>query len=116
LISPIKTIFGDRVHAKIVSSCTVAFVVADIEQTTRDFILKRLTEEVKGHPFAHFVAHLLETMGYRTHTSPEGPDGQPWYRLLDELLEVYLVERALAGQSEFWYIAIEAHVALSHLD
>ena len=30
---------------------------------------------LKGHPFAHFVGHLLNTMGYRTRVSPEGPDG-----------------------------------------
>lgn len=93
---------GQPISPPVVEDETVAFVVADIEKTTRDFILKRLTEEVKCHPFAHFIAHLLETMGYRTRTSPEGPVGQPWYRLLDKLLEVYLVERALAGQSEFW--------------
>jgi restriction system protein len=30
---------------------------------------------LKGHPFADFIAHLLNTMGYRTRVSPEGPDG-----------------------------------------
>jgi restriction system protein len=54
---------------------TVAYVVADIEQTTRDFIIKRLAQQLKGHPFAHFVAHLLEKMGYQTRVSSEGPDG-----------------------------------------
>lgn len=54
---------------------TVAYVVGDIEQTTRDFILKRLSQQLKGHPFAHFVAHLLERMDYRTRVSPEGADG-----------------------------------------
>jgi restriction system protein len=54
---------------------TVAYVVEDIEQNTRDFIVKRLAQQLKGHPFAHFVAHLLEKMGYRTRISPEGPDG-----------------------------------------
>jgi len=29
---------------------------------------------MKGHPFAHFVAHLLGAMGYRTKVSEEGPD------------------------------------------
>jgi len=53
---------------------TVAYVAEDIEQTTRDFILKQLAQELKGHPLAHFVAHLLEAMGYRTRVSPEGPD------------------------------------------
>lgn len=54
---------------------TVAYVVADIEQTTRDFVIKRLAQQLKGHPFAHFVAHLLEKVGYRTRVSAEGPDG-----------------------------------------
>ncbi len=54
---------------------SVAIVAGDIEETTRDFVLKRLAQEVKGHPFAEFVAHLLNTMGYRTRVSPEGPDG-----------------------------------------
>lgn len=54
---------------------TVAAVAEDIEETTRDFVLKRLAQELKGHPFAAFIAHLLNTMGYRTRVSPEGPDG-----------------------------------------
>jgi restriction system protein len=54
---------------------TVHIVAEDIEQTTRDFILKTLAQELKGHPFADFVAHLLNVMGYRTRISPEGPDG-----------------------------------------
>jgi len=54
---------------------TIAVVAADIEQTTHDFIMKRLAQEFKGHPLAQFVAHLLGTMGYRTRVSPEGADG-----------------------------------------
>lgn len=54
---------------------TVAAVAEDIEENTRDFILKTLAQELKGHPLAHFVANLLRTMGYRTRVSPEGPDG-----------------------------------------
>ena len=54
---------------------TVGLVIAEIEQTTRDYILKTLTRELKGHPFTHFVAHLLGTMGYHTRVAPPGPDG-----------------------------------------
>jgi len=54
---------------------TVGRVAEEFEQATRDFILKRLAQELKGHPLSHFVAHLLERMGYRTRISPEGPDG-----------------------------------------
>ena len=54
---------------------TVALVAEEIEESTRDFILKNLSQELKGHPLAEFVANLLNTMGYRTRVSPEGPDG-----------------------------------------
>jgi restriction system protein len=54
---------------------TVNLVAEEIEETTRDFILKQLAQELKGHPFAEFVAHLLGTIGYQTRISPEGPDG-----------------------------------------
>lgn len=65
-IEPIETETEDE---------SVAYVVADIQQTTRDYIIKRLAQQLKGHPFAHFVAHLLGKMGYRTRVSAEGPDG-----------------------------------------
>lgn len=54
---------------------SVSYVAEDIEQTTCDYILKMLAQELKGHGLAEFVAHLLSTMGYRTRLSPEGPDG-----------------------------------------
>ncbi|MGI6350889.1 MAG: restriction endonuclease [Armatimonadota bacterium] len=53
---------------------TVSLVAEDIAQNTRDFIAKRLAAELKGHPFAEFVAHLLNAIGYRTRVSPPGPD------------------------------------------
>ena len=49
---------------------TVRLVTEEIEQTTKDFVLKRLATELKGHAFAEFVAHLLGAMGYRTRVSP----------------------------------------------
>lgn len=54
---------------------SVAIIAEDIEQSTRDFVIKRLAQDLKGHPLAHFVANLLNAMGYRTRVSPEGPDG-----------------------------------------
>jgi restriction system protein len=43
---------------------TVAAVAEDIEETTRDFVLKRLAQELKGSPLEGFIVHLLECMGY----------------------------------------------------
>ncbi|MFC1497170.1 restriction endonuclease [Verrucomicrobiota bacterium] len=54
---------------------TVSVVAEEIEQSTVDFILKMLSQELKGHPFADFVGHLLNVMGYKTRIAPEGPDG-----------------------------------------
>lgn len=54
---------------------TITFVAEDIAQNTRDFILKKLSQELKGHALADFVAHLLGTMGYNTRVSKPGPDG-----------------------------------------
>jgi len=54
---------------------TVSYVAEDIEQNTRDFILKTISQELKGHVLADFVAHLLGTMGYRTRVAAPGPDG-----------------------------------------
>ncbi len=49
-------------------------VAEEMEATTRDFVLKRLAQEMKGHPLEHFVAHLLEAMGYRTRVAAVGTD------------------------------------------
>lgn len=54
---------------------TVIQVAENIEENTRDFVIKQLSQELKGHPFADFIAHLMNAMGYRTRVSPEGPDG-----------------------------------------
>lgn len=66
---------GDKPVMPVKEDETVAEVRKDVEETTRDFVLKALAQRTKGHPFAHFVAHLLRVMGYRTRVSPEGPDG-----------------------------------------
>lgn len=64
--SPVITVEEDE---------SVGLVVADIEGNTQDFMLKTLSQKLKGHPFAYFVGHILNCMGYQTRVSPEGPDG-----------------------------------------
>ena len=49
---------------------TVALVSTEIEDTTRDFILKRLSQEFKGLPLEGFVVHLFEAMGYHAKQTP----------------------------------------------
>ena len=54
---------------------SVGILAEEIEDSARDFVLKRLARELKGHPLAHFLGHLLEQVGYHTRVSPEGRDG-----------------------------------------
>ena len=66
---------GKAAPVPVAEDQTIATVAADIGETTFDFVIKRLAQETKGHPFAHFVGHLLGTMGYKTRVSPPGSDG-----------------------------------------
>lgn len=66
---------GSIAPVPVKEDATVPLVQSDIVETTRDFLIKTLAQELKGHPFAAFVGHLLNTMGYRTRVSPEGIDG-----------------------------------------
>jgi restriction system protein len=66
---------GQNIISPVDQDPTIKIVAEDIEETTRDFVLKRLSKELKGHPLSDFVCQLLEIMGYRTRESPEGPDG-----------------------------------------
>jgi len=46
----------------------------NIEQQSRDFVLKQINQKLKGHAFAEFVAHLLNLMRYKTKVSKPGSD------------------------------------------
>ena len=54
---------------------TIAVVGLDIEQTTRDFIRKRLATALKGYLFEAFVAELLRAMGYHARVTQRSGDG-----------------------------------------
>lgn len=54
---------------------SIPAVVGEVAENTQAWVIGRLAQETKGHPFAHFVGHLLNVMGYRTRVSAEGPDG-----------------------------------------
>lgn len=56
---------GKAVAPPVSEDITIPNVAADIEETTRDFVLKRLSQELKGLPMESFVKHLLECMGYQ---------------------------------------------------
>ena len=53
---------------------TVAATAEAIIETTKDFILKELSKNLKGYDLEGFVADLLNAMGYRTTVSKHGGD------------------------------------------
>lgn len=53
---------------------TVGATAEDIIESTKDFILKELSRQLKGYDLEQFVADLLRAMGYRTTVSPQGGD------------------------------------------
>lgn len=53
---------------------TVGATAEDIIESTKDFILKELSRNLKGYALEEFVADLLRAMGYRTTISPQGGD------------------------------------------
>ena len=68
----LATLEGKAAPVAVGKDETIAVVAEDIETMTQDYILKTLGQELKGHPFAEFVAHLLQVMGCQTRLSPEG--------------------------------------------
>ena len=53
---------------------TVGATAEDIIESTKDFILKELSRNLKGYALEEFVANLLRAMGYRTTVSLQGGD------------------------------------------
>jgi restriction system protein len=43
---------------------SVGLVTSDVEEQTRDFVIKQLAKNLKGIPLEEFIAHLLEKMGF----------------------------------------------------
>ena len=53
---------------------TVGATADDIIESTKDFVLKELSRNLKGYALEEFVANLFQAMGYRTTVSPQGGD------------------------------------------
>lgn len=53
---------------------TIGATAEDIIESTKDFILKELSRNLKGYNLEEFVANLLQAMGYRMTISPHGGD------------------------------------------
>ena len=53
---------------------SVGATAEEIIESTKDFILKEISRQLKGYNLEEFVADLLQAMGYRTKVSTHGGD------------------------------------------
>lgn len=54
---------------------TTATIAEQFEETTEDFVIKRLKDGQTAYEFEHFVAHLLQCMGYFARVTKASGDG-----------------------------------------
>ena len=45
------------------------------EETTEDFVIRKIHTQLSGHDFEFFIAHLLEQMGYTVRVTQKSSDG-----------------------------------------
>ena len=65
---------GKKVEVVADDAEVVEKTTEDIIESTKDYILKELSKNLKGYDLEDFVADLLHSMGYRATVSPHGGD------------------------------------------
>lgn len=66
---------GKPIESADVDEETVETASEITEETTTDFVLKRLKSGLDPYQFEKFIAHLLERMGYHARVTPQSGDG-----------------------------------------
>ena len=56
-------------------AASAAAIAEQFEESTEDFVIKRLKTSQTAHEFEHFIAHLLECMGYHARVTKASGDG-----------------------------------------
>jgi len=66
---------GDIFEVEDIDEASAELVSAQVEETTEDFIIKRLKNNQTPFQFEHFIAHLLKCMGYHSRVTQASGDG-----------------------------------------
>lgn len=66
---------GNEFEANDIDDVSAEKVSAQVEESTEDFIIKRLKSSQTPYQFEHFVAHLLRCMGYHSRVTQASADG-----------------------------------------
>jgi restriction system protein len=66
---------GHAFETEAIDEISAERVAEQVEETTEDFIIKRLKTSQTPYQFEHFIAHLLKCMGYFTRVTQASGDG-----------------------------------------
>jgi len=66
---------GKETNALATDEASAEEVSSQVEETTDDFIIKRLKGKLTPYDFEKFIAHLLTCMGYHTRVTQQSGDG-----------------------------------------
>ncbi|WP_416897263.1 MAG: restriction endonuclease [Minwuia sp.] len=66
---------GESTGAEAIDKDTIEEVSNQVEESTEDFIIKRLKTKLSPYEFEKFVAHLLTCMGYHARVTQQSSDG-----------------------------------------
>ncbi|MES2042659.1 MAG: restriction endonuclease [Pseudomonadota bacterium] len=66
---------GEAFESDDIDEASAEAVSAQVEESTEDFIIKRLKTSQTPYQFEHFVAHLLKCMGYYSRVTQASGDG-----------------------------------------
>lgn len=67
-MAPTKTAIGEEI-------ATAASIAEQFEESTEDFVIKKLKNSQTPYEFEHFIAHLLQSMGYFARVTKASGDG-----------------------------------------
>jgi len=71
----LSALTGTLAHSADVDDATIATIAEQFEESTEDFVIKRLKDAQSSYEFEHFVAHLLQCMGYHARVTKASGDG-----------------------------------------
>lgn len=71
----IAALEGEAFEVEAIDEVSAELVSAQVEETTEDFIIKKLKNSQTPFQFEHFIAHLLKCMGYHSRVTQASGDG-----------------------------------------
>jgi restriction system protein len=70
----LSALSGEAIETDAIDHSTAEQVSAQVEESTEDFIIKRLKGSQTSYEFEHFIAHLLKCMGYHARVTRASGD------------------------------------------